>query len=80
MCGTSDKGAACLGDSGGPLICEEDAKAVLHGVVSFGQLSECLESEIQFYFNVSYALQFIIGALVKINLQLWPFAYVRLLD
>ena len=80
MCGKSDKGATCLGDSGGPLICEEDDKAVLHGVTSFGQFSNCLESEIGFFFNVSYALHFIIGVLVRINLQLWLFAYVRLLD
>ena len=68
MCGKSAIGAHCLGDSGGPMICEEDTKAVLHGVVGFGQFSNCLKDEIGFYTNVSYTktLQFIEMVLVRI--------------
>ena len=61
------KGAICGGDSGGPLICEEDGKAVLHGVVSFNEFGSCEISEVGFYANVSESLQFIKGVLVRIK-------------
>ena len=67
MCGKYEKGATCSGDSGGPLICEEDGKAVLHGVVSFNEFESCEISEVGFYANVSESLQFIKGVLVIIN-------------
>ena len=76
MCGKSEKGAACSGDSGGPLICEEDGKAVLHGVVSFNEFESCEISEVGFYANVSESLQFIEGVLVRINKTMLILCYI----
>ena len=36
ICASNRPKSTCRGDSGGPLICEENGKAVIHGIVSGG--------------------------------------------
>ena len=55
--GTKD---VCLGDSGGPLACNYNGKAVLAGVVSFGEYCSVTQtSKIGGYARVTHVLDWI---------------------
>ena len=71
-CGRSNYGTICDGDSGGPLICEEDGMAVLHGIISSVTvtgvvgLNECPANAQNNFSSIYDFLSFIKHTLVKL--------------
>nr|XP_039272590.1 fibroin heavy chain-like isoform X2 [Styela clava] len=58
VCAGNEKGQdTCQGDSGGPLTCDEDGKAFLYGVVSYGQT--CGSGIYGVYAAVSFSMEWI---------------------
>ncbi|XP_014210199.1 chymotrypsin-2-like [Copidosoma floridanum] len=55
-----DYTTACYGDSGSPLVYND----TVIGIVSYGNTDSCGESQIETFTNVSYFIDFIIGAII----------------
>ena len=67
FCLLSKIGSACYGDSGGPMICEENDKVVFYGVASaVTDLSgSCRENFVNIYANVYQHIELIESTLVR---------------
>jgi len=63
FCLLSKIGSACYGDSGGPMICEENDKAVFYGVASAVTDKRCRENFVNIYANVYQHIELIESAL-----------------
>ena len=56
---------ACRGDSGGPLMCQQNGEFVLHGVVSHGE--SCAEEWPGIYANVFHNMD-LVNSVTKVSL------------
>ena len=65
FCAISRIGSGCHGDSGGPMICEENDKAVFYGVASAVTDKRCRENFVNIYANIYQHIELIESALVK---------------
>ena len=63
ICGKSEGGSICHGDSGGPMICEENGMAVLYGISSYYMATvvdnSCHADSTNYYTDVYNSLEFI---------------------
>ena len=67
LCAGGEGGNKCFGDTGGPLICNENGKAVIAGVVSFGSCE--LDNIPGVYARTTAALNWIEANLAKQGLK-----------
>ena len=67
FCLLSKIGSACFGDSGGPMICEENNKVVFYGVASAvsDTSGSCRENFVNIYANVYQHIELIENTLVR---------------
>ena len=70
FCLLSKIGSACYGDSGGPMICEENNKVVLYGVASAVSDKSCRQNFVNIYANVYQHIELIENTLVRFFLIL----------
>ena len=67
FCAISKVGSGCHGDSGGPLICEENDQVVLYGAVSTGEdHSRCGSNFDNIYANIYNNVELIKTVLVRL--------------
>ena len=67
FCLLSEIGSACFGDSGGPMICEENDKVVFYGVASAvsDTSGSCRENFVNIYASVYQHIELIESTLVR---------------
>ena len=71
FCLLSKIGSACYGDSGGPMICEENDKVVFYGVASaVTDIGSCRENFVNIYASVHQHIELIENTLVRFFLLL----------